>query len=54
MVRTLEIVAGLILALIAFVVIKVLGLLLKFALIAAVLGFVVGFGIAMMFRSKAS
>ena len=54
MVRTLEIVAGLILALIAFVVLKVLGLVLKFALIAAVLGFVAGLVIARLFRSPAS
>lgn len=54
MVRTLEIVAGLILALIAFVVLKVLGILLKFALIAAVIGFVVGLLITRMFRSSTS
>ena len=48
--RALEIVAGLIVALIIFFVLKVLGLLLKFALIAAVLGFVAGLLIARMFR----
>jgi hypothetical protein len=37
-----------------FVVLKLLGMLLKIALIAAALGFVVGLVIAMMFRSRAS
>jgi hypothetical protein len=54
MVTTIEIVAGLVLALIAFIVLKVLGLLLQFALIAAVLGFVAGLLLARMFRSRAT
>ncbi len=52
--RVLEIVVGLILALALFIGLKVLGLVLKFALIAAALGFVVGVGVAMMFRSRSS
>jgi multisubunit Na+/H+ antiporter MnhF subunit len=52
--KGLEIVAGLILALVAFVVLKIIGLVLKFALIAAVLGFVAGILIARMFRRPAS
>ncbi len=52
--KTVEIVAALILAAVAFVVLKILGLLLKFALIAAVIGFVAGLLIARLFRSRAN
>jgi len=38
----IEIIAGLLLAAILFIVLKVIGLVVKFALIAAVLGFVSG------------
>ena len=38
----IEIVAGLLLAAILFIVLKVIGLVVKFALMAAVLGFVAG------------
>lgn len=48
--RTFEIIAALIVAAIVFVVLKVLGLLIKFALIAAVLGFVAGLLLARLFR----
>jgi multisubunit Na+/H+ antiporter MnhF subunit len=48
--KGLEIVAGLV----AFVVLKIIGLVLKFALIAAVLGFVAGILIARLFRRPAS
>ena len=48
--RTFEIIAALVLAAIAFVVVKILGLFLKFALIAAVLGFVAGLLLARLFR----
>jgi hypothetical protein len=40
--RTFEIVAGLLLAVILFAVLKVIGMVVKFALIAAMLGFVAG------------
>ena len=48
--RTLEIVLAIFLAAVAFVVLKVLGLLLKFALIAAVLGFIGGLVLGRMLR----
>ncbi len=48
--RTFEIIAALVLAAIAFAAVKVLGLFLKFALIAAVLGFVAGLLLARLFR----
>ena len=51
--RTLEIVSAIVLAVVAFVALKLLGLLLKFALIAAVLGFVAGLVLARMFRRTA-
>jgi hypothetical protein len=50
--RTVELIAALILALIVFVALKLLGLFLKFALIAAALGFVAGLLIARAFRSR--
>ena len=48
--RTFEIIAALVVAAIVFVVLKVLGLLIKFALIAAVLGFAAGLLLARLFR----
>ena len=49
-----EIIAGLVLAAILFIVLKVIGLVVKFALIAAVLGFVAGLMLARSFRSGRS
>ncbi len=46
----LEIIAGLILAAAIFIVLKVIGLVVKFALIAAVLGFVAGLLLAKQWR----
>jgi multisubunit Na+/H+ antiporter MnhF subunit len=51
--RTFEIIAALVVAFIAFMVVKILGLFLKFALIAAVLGFVAGLLLARLFRHPA-
>jgi hypothetical protein len=48
--RTFEIIVALIIAVLVFVVFKVLGLLIKFALIAAALGFVAGWLLARLFR----
>ena len=48
--RTFEIIAGLLLAVILFTVLKVIGMVVKFALIAAVLGFVAGLLLARNFR----
>jgi hypothetical protein len=48
--RIFEIIAALACALILFVVLKVIGLVLKFALIAAVLGFGAGLLLARMLR----
>lgn len=48
--RTLELMVALIVAMIAFVAIKLIGFVLHIALIAAVIGLVVGFGIARAFR----
>ena len=48
--RTFEIIAGLLLAAILFVVLKVIGMVIKFALIAALLGFVAGIFLARSFR----
>lgn len=48
--RTFEIIAALILALIVLAVAKVIGLVLKFAFFAALLGFVAGLVLARMFR----
>jgi hypothetical protein len=45
-----EIIAGLVLAAILFIVLKVIGMVLKFALIAAVLGFVTGLFLARAMR----
>ena len=48
--RNFEIIAALVLAAILFVVLKVIGLVFKFALIAAMLGFVAGLLLARSFR----
>ncbi len=50
--RTIEIVAGLILAAVLFVALKILGLVIKVALIAAVLGFVIGVAVTRAFRAR--
>ena len=50
--RALEIIVGLIVAAVLFVVLEVIGIVIKFALIAAAVGFVAGAAITMMFRSK--
>jgi hypothetical protein len=48
--RALEIVVALIVAAVAFVAVKLLGLVIHIAIIAAVLGLLVGFVIARAFR----
>ncbi len=50
--RTLEIAVALIVALLAFVAIKLIGLMLHIALIGAAVGLVAGFVIARLFRSS--
>ena len=45
-----EIIAGLLLAVILFIILKVVGLVVKFALIAAALGFVAGLLLARAWR----
>ena len=52
--RALEIIVGLIVAAVLFVVLEVIGIVIKFALIAAAAGFVAGAAITMMFRSRSS
>jgi hypothetical protein len=52
--RALEIIVGLIVAAVLFVVLEVIGIVIKFALIAAAIGFVAGAAITMMFRSRSS
>ena len=52
--RALEIIVGLIVAAVLFVVLEVIGIVIKFALIAAAVGFVAGAAITMMFRSRSS
>jgi hypothetical protein len=47
-----ELIAAVILALIVFVALKLLGLFLKFALVAAALGFIAGLLLARVFRSR--
>ncbi len=47
--RAFPIILAVILALVAFAVLKVLGFLIKFALVAAVLGFIAGLAIARLF-----
>ena len=48
--RTLEIAIALIAAIVVFVVLKLIGLVVKFALIAAVLGFFAGLALGRMLR----
>ncbi|HVU20838.1 MAG TPA: hypothetical protein VHE09_08920 [Rhizomicrobium sp.] len=48
--RTLEIIIALIVALAAFVVLKVLGFVIHVALVVAAVGFIAGYLIARMFR----
>lgn len=48
--RTFEFVFALIVAVVAFVILKLIGLIVKFALIAAVLGFIAGLILARMLR----
>jgi len=50
--RALEIIVALIVALIAFVVVKLLGLVIHVALVAAAVGLIAGFIIARMFRRE--
>jgi membrane associated rhomboid family serine protease len=50
--RTFEIIVALICALVLFAVLKVIGLVLKFAAIAALLGFGAGLLLARMLRSR--
>ena len=45
--RTLEVGLSLVLAIVAFVVFKLIGLVFQFALIAALVGLVVGYGIGL-------
>jgi len=48
--RTFEIIAGLLVALILFLALKMIGMVIKLALFAAVLGFVAGLLLARSFR----
>jgi hypothetical protein len=50
--RTFEIIVALVVAAVLFIVLKLIGLVIQFALIAAVIGFVGGLLIARSFRSK--
>jgi len=50
--RTLEVGLALILAVVAFVLFKLIGLVFKFALIAALAGLVVGFAIGAALRQR--
>ena len=50
--RTFEVIVALICAVILFTVLKIIGLVIKFALIAAVLGFAAGLLLARMLRPK--
>jgi uncharacterized membrane protein YuzA (DUF378 family) len=50
--RTIEIIAALLLALVIFGALKVIGLVLKFALIAALLGFFAGLVLARTLRRR--
>ena len=52
--RIIEIVGALILAAVVFVAVKLLGLVLQFAFVAAVLGFALGFIIMRSLRSAAN
>jgi len=48
--RSFEIIAGLLVAAILFILLKLIGLVVKFALIAALIGFVAGMVLARAFR----
>jgi membrane associated rhomboid family serine protease len=48
--RTFEVIAGLLLAAVLFILLKLIGMVIKFALIAAVLGFVAGLLLARALR----
>ncbi|HXR94489.1 MAG TPA: hypothetical protein VN718_01340 [Rhizomicrobium sp.] len=50
--RTFEFVVALVVAVVAFVVLKLIGLIVKFALIAAALGFIAGLVLARAFRAR--
>jgi len=50
--RTFEFVIALIVAVVAFVVLELIGLIVKFALIAAVLGFIAGLILARSLRPR--
>jgi membrane associated rhomboid family serine protease len=50
--RTFEFVIALLVAVVAFVVLKLIGLIVKFALIAAVLGFIAGLILARSLRPR--
>ena len=52
--RTFELVIALIIAVIVFFVLKLIGLIVKFALIAAAIGFIAGLLLARALRSRAS
>ena len=52
--RRFELIVGLLVAVIAFVTLKIIGLVIKFAFFAAVLGFIAGLLIARKFRSTAN
>jgi hypothetical protein len=52
--RTLEVGLALVLAIVAFVVFKLIGLMFQFALIAALAGLVVGYGIGLALRRPSS
>jgi hypothetical protein len=48
--KSFEIIAGLLLAAVLFVILKLIGIVVKFALIAALIGFVAGLVLARAFR----
>jgi membrane associated rhomboid family serine protease len=48
--RTFEVIAGLLLAAVLFILLELIGMVIKFALIAAVLGFVAGLLLARALR----
>ena len=52
--RAFEVTIALIIAVVAFVALKLIGLIVKFALIAAVIGFVAGLVLARSLRPRAS
>ena len=52
--RTIEIVVGLIVALVLFVVLKLIGIVIKFAAIAAVIGFILGLAVTRMVGARSS